>query len=114
MSGIQLTASQMNIIKRGKASAPSTDNLNVSTQRKVATGAASIFSRDQYPVAPEIAQPTARPRTTDAERMSGDPKSSTKIIVIKTLKPRPISFGSPLSIISIMTREFYGFVFLPR
>jgi hypothetical protein len=96
MSGIQLTASQMNMIRRGRIRAPSTESLKVWTQRKVMTGAASMLVRDQYPVAPEIAQPTARPRTIEADFMSGEPKSSTTITVTKTLKPRPISFGSPL------------------
>ena len=93
---MQLTASQINMMSSGNTNAPSTDNLKVCTQRKVATGAALMLSRDQYPVAPDIMHPTASPKTTDAERMSGDPKSSTMMIVTKTLNPRPMSFGSPL------------------
>lgn len=97
MSGMQLTASQINMISKGKMRAPSTESLKVWTQRKVTTGAASIFSRDQYPVAPDIAQPTARPRMMDADFISGEPNCSTTITVTKTLKPRPMSFGSPLT-----------------
>lgn len=106
ISGIQLTASQMKRMRSGRASAPSTDSLKVSTQRKVATGAASILSRDQYPVAPDIAHPTASPKTTDAERMRGDPKSSTTMIVTNTLNPRPMSFGFPL--IAMVSADFEG------
>ena len=47
ISGIQDTASQMNIISKGRTNAPSTESLNVWTQRKVIVGAASIFARDQ-------------------------------------------------------------------
>jgi hypothetical protein len=96
MSGIQLTPSQINIINSGSTSAPSTDSLKVSTQRNVTAGAASMLSRDQYPVAPERIHPMARPNMTDADRMRGDPKSSTKIMVTNTLNPKPISFESPL------------------
>lgn len=96
MSGIQLTASQMNMINKGRTRAPSTESLNVWTQRNVTAGAASMFALDQYPVAPEIAHPTARPRMIDADFMSGEPNCSTIMTVTKTLKPRPMSFGSPL------------------
>jgi len=70
------------------------------------TGAASIFSRDQYPVAPDIAHPTAKPRMIDADFMSGDPNCSTKMIDTKTEKPRPMSFGSPLITISSQSYFF--------
>lgn len=96
MSGIQLTASQMNMINNGRTRAPSTESLNVWTQRNVTAGAASIFSLDQYPVAPEIAHPTAKPKMIDADFMSGEPNCSTIMTVTKTLNPRPMSFGSPL------------------
>lgn len=100
ISGMQDTASQMNMVSSGRMSAPSTESLKVCTQINVITGAASMFSRDQYPVAPEMAQPTARPRMMDADFMRGEPNCSTMITVTKTLKPRPMSFGSPLGIIS--------------
>lgn len=67
------------------------------------TGAASMLVRDQYPVAPEMAQPTARPKTIEADFMSGEPKSSTMITVTKTLNPRPMSFGSPLKSLIMYT-----------
>ncbi len=55
-----------------------------------------MFSVDQYPVAPEIAHPTAKPKIIEADFIKGDPNCSTMMTVTKTLKPRPISFGSPL------------------
>ena len=54
-----------------------------------------MFEDDQYPVAPEIAQPTPRPIKTAADFIKGEPNCSTTITLTKTLKPRPINFGSP-------------------
>jgi hypothetical protein len=84
------------MMSKGKINAPSTDSLKVCTQRKVIVGAASMFVFDQYPVAPEIAHPTARPKMIEADFMRGDPNCSTMMTVTKTLKPNPMSFGSPL------------------
>ena len=67
ISGIQETASQTNMISSGRIKAPSTESLKVCTQRKVIVGAASMLVFDQYPVAPEMAHPTARPRIMDAD-----------------------------------------------
>ena len=47
MSGIQLTASQTNMMRSGRMRAPSMDSLNVCTQRNVMAGAASMFALDQ-------------------------------------------------------------------
>jgi hypothetical protein len=54
-----------------------------------------MFEDDQYPVAPEIAQPTPSPIKTAADFIMGEPNCSTIITLAKTLKPRPINFGSP-------------------
>jgi len=96
MSGIQETASQMNMISRGRMRAPSTESLKVCTHRKVTAGAALMFVTDQYPVAPEMAHPTARPRMMEADFMRGEPNCSTMITETKTENPRPMSLGSPL------------------
>jgi len=95
MSGMQETAWQANIIIKGRTSVPSTESLNVWIQRNVAPGASLSWLVDQYPVVPDIIQPTARPMITEAERMSGAPMHSTTMMVTKTLKPSPINFGSP-------------------
>jgi hypothetical protein len=47
ISGIQLTAWQVNMMMRGNASAPSTDSLKVWTQGKVIMGACWIWVLDQ-------------------------------------------------------------------
>lgn len=107
MSGIQLTASQTNIMSKGKMRAPSTESLNVWTQRKVTVGAASMLVFDQYPVAPDMVHPTARPSMMDADFISGEPNCSTIITETKTEKPRPMSFGSPLNY-SINLRTLRG------
>lgn len=110
---MQETASQMNMMRSGRMSAPSTESLKVWTQRKVMTGAASMFSLDQYPVAPEMAHPTARPRMMEADFISGEPNCSTMMTVTKTLKPRPMSFGSPLKMVSTLLNTYGGVGDLP-
>jgi hypothetical protein len=47
ISGIQDTASQINIIRSGRINAPSTESLKVCTQRKVTGGAARMLESDQ-------------------------------------------------------------------
>jgi hypothetical protein len=47
ISGIQETASQINMMSKGKINAPSTESLNECTQRNVIVGAASILVFDQ-------------------------------------------------------------------
>jgi len=93
ISGIQETASQTNMINRGKINAPSTDILKVWTQRNVVAGAALMFDVDQYPVKAETRQPTKRPTMTDEDFIRGDPNCSTKTMETNTVNPSPISFG---------------------
>ena len=79
----------------GRTSVPSTESLKVWTHRKVPLGELVSWSVDQYPDAPDMAHPTARPMMTAAERIRGAPIASTRTMVAKTLKPRPINFGCP-------------------
>lgn len=59
-------------------------------------------------------QPTAKPKMTDAERIRGEPNISTKMMVTKTLNPRPINFGSPLFCVRQYREHLLSKRYIPR
>jgi len=84
-----------NTARNGNTTGPDTDNLNVLTQIKVAAGAESIGALSKYPVAAEMIIPTTKPSTTAHDFMRGLPNRSIRIMVIQTLKPRPMNSAEP-------------------
>jgi hypothetical protein len=93
--GIQDTPSQMNMISSGRTRVPSTLSLNVYVHRKVTVGVAWMFSPGQHLSPAEMAHPTASPTRMAADFNSGAPNCSTSMTETNTLKPKPMSFGSP-------------------
>lgn len=81
--------------KDGKMAGPYTEIGNRLTQRKVMAGARSILDESTYPVAPATIMPTIRPMMILAFLMNGDPNISTKTIVMKLRKPRPMYSAEP-------------------
>ena len=51
---------------------------------------------------------------TDADRISGEPRISTMTMVTKTLKPRPMSFGSPLYLVLVDLKERTAYLMLTK
>ena len=58
-------------------------------------GALFIELASMYPAAPATIDPTSRPTMMDAFLRKGEPKSSTRTIVMKERKPRPMYCGEP-------------------
>lgn len=54
-------------------------------------GALSIFFLDQYPVAPDMVQPTTSLIKIAGDFIKGETNCLITIILTKTLKPRPIN-----------------------
>jgi hypothetical protein len=63
--------------------------------KKVIDGADLMLELSIYPVAPATMQPTAKPKIMDAFFRNGEPKSSTRRMLTKDRKPRPMNWGEP-------------------
>ena len=63
--------------------------------KNVIDGADLMLELSIYPVAPATMHPTTKPTIIDAFFKNGEPNSSTRSMLTKDRKPRPMNWGEP-------------------